>query len=108
MFYTDEQKLIYTAPDARKFDPLAIYRKLILVSRAKINEHLANWRVVEINGDSTENQVIAAISEAELVRISRETFGLKNFADGEGDTDAAALHVLCDYLEWLSKKEKPE
>ena len=105
--YPTEQKLIYTSPANKKYDPLVIYRKLILNSQGKINEHLSNWRATD-SGNTPENQVISAYSESELVNISRATFELKPFDEGKGDFDSTALDILCHYLEWTAKKDQPE
>lgn len=108
MFYNNSDKLIYTSPSGKKYDPLDVYRKLIVISRSQLNTHLSDWQIIDQSGGDTDaNKVTAAIAEHELVRISRETFALKPFDDGNGDLDADAINMLVDYLEWLSKKEKP-
>jgi hypothetical protein len=108
MFYNNSDKLIYTAPSCKKYDPLDVYRKLIVISKSQLNNHLSDWQITDQpGGDTDANRITAAIAEHELVRISRETFALKPFDEGTGDLDADAINVLVDYLEWLAKKEKP-
>lgn len=99
MFYTDDQKLIYTAPTGTRFDPLAVHRSLILFSRGTLNDLLAAW------GDKEGTEFGRAEAEENLIRVAREVFQLKPFDVEGGVTDSTVIKVLCDYLEWLEGKE---
>jgi len=98
MFYSNSDKLIYTAPHGRPYDPLALQRKLLLASTGTLNDLLATWSAAE----STDLDRAAA--EESLVAITRSAFDLQPFDTEGGVTDRIALNCLTDFLEWLAKK----
>lgn len=98
MFYNNIDKLIYTDPVFNgKYDPLAVYRKLILAEGGLLNSRLFTW------SDDKVTDVDRALAEESIVRITRESFGLKPFTEVDGVTDGVALTILQDFLEWLRK-----
>jgi hypothetical protein len=56
-------------------------------------------------GVAEKRAVDGALAEAELARVSRVAFSLAAFPE---TTDAVALEILCDYLEYMEKKGKRE
>ncbi len=97
MFFNQLDKLIYTSPLDKKFDPLALYRKLITSRGGVINDRLSIW------SDETATSFNKAMAEEELVAISRQSFELKPFTEEDGVTDGVALNCLVDFLEWIEK-----
>lgn len=95
MLFDADDKLIYISPDNRKFDPLAIYHRLILESKNKINEALDAWQ--------GEDEMLAADAGESLALLSRSVFGYGSFAD-TGVTDSTVLKTLRHYLEWIEGK----
>lgn len=92
-----DPKAIYTDPLGRKYDPLPVYRKLVIESRAKINDLLTDWE----SGD----ELAAAAAEEELARVARVAFGFVPFAQQNGHTDAQVLDTLQHYLRYVEGKE---
>jgi len=115
MFFEDHQKMIYTPspgclPDGRasqKFDPLAIDRALMVATGNALARLVEDWKAVDRDeGDISPQGRAATIerscrAEETLANAARVAFALPAFPDC---TDAVALELLCDYLEWLKKK----
>lgn len=96
MYFSDADKQIYTSPDDRRFDPLAVHRKLVVVTGAKINDYLADW-----NGPDL---VAKAVAEERLALASRSAFGYLPFDQDGGVTDAVALETLFHFLHYCQGK----
>lgn len=99
MFYTEAERQVYpcAALSDRLFDPLHLYRQLVIYTAGKIDDLLADWQ-----GDEAVDK---AKAEEKLVCAVRLAFNLKTFTEPDGCTDAVALEALVDYLEWMGKKE---
>jgi hypothetical protein len=98
MFYNEIDKLIYESPLKKKYDPLVVYRHLILHSNGKINDLLAIW------SEDSSSDVHKAVAEGQLVDIARKVFDLKPFSEEGGVVDGVVLNELVDYIDWLEKK----
>ena len=85
--------------DFGRFDPLAVKRRLWVVSDGKLNDLLDLYE----GGDELKR--LAA--EEELVRVAREAFGFAGIQHEGGVCDADVLTVLADFLEWLAGKPEP-
>lgn len=93
-----DPKAIYKDPLGRQYDPLPVYRKLVIESKGRINDLLADWEA--------EDPLTSAVAEEELVRVARAAFALVPFSQPNGHTDSQALDVLANYLEFAAKKGK--
>ncbi len=97
MFYTEADKLIYTSPINKKYDPLALHRRLIVSCGGVINMRLATWT------SETASDIERAIAEEDLVAVTRQAFNFKPFDQEDGVTDGVALNCLVDFLGWIEK-----
>ena len=93
-----DPKAIYKDPLGRQYDPLPVYRKLVLESRGRINDLLADWESDDI--------LLQTGAEEELVRVSRVAFQFTPFSQPNGHTDAQVLETLVHYLDYVAKKEQ--
>lgn len=112
MFFEEHERKIYspaTKPDL-KFDPLAVDRAITKAMNGFTDSLELLLRSVQPvtrdSGDvSMEGQAAARVTRADaeeqLAAIARKAFGFSAFPDC---TDAEALEVLYDYLEWMEKK----
>lgn len=87
---------LYVSPDGTRYDPLALYRKLLIQSGNRINDLLTDWQ--------GEDPLKAALAEDTLVAVTRAAFALKPFDDPEGVTDRHVLDTLAHYLEYTEGK----
>ena len=96
----DSDISIYTAPNGRKYDPLSLYRKLLIQSRNSINALLTDWQ------SSESDPLASVVAEEQLVALARSVFGLKGIEEeGQGGvTDRTVLNTLTHYLEFTEKK----
>jgi hypothetical protein len=108
MFFSEQERKIYVAPNSeKKHDPLHLDRLLTIHSGNRLNELITLRNAISDNlGDvSVEGKRQAAIesakAELELARIARKTFGLPEFPEC---LDAEALETLYHFLEWLEGK----
>lgn len=99
MFFSDDEKLIYTAPTGTKYDPIALHRKLVVASGGRLNEWLATW------GDRTAPEIAVATAEESLVGAARTAFACTPFNNGTGTPDRDVIDSLCDFLEWQRGKD---
>lgn len=102
MFYSEQERLIYTSPAGSRHDPLQIQRRLVLVSGGQLNDYLDLW--TKTDGTAVER----ARAEEELVRFSRLSFDLKPFDQEGGVVDAVALDCLDHFLRWLEGNAQRE
>lgn len=107
MFYKEWERTIYQYGD-KKYDPLAIHRKLTEASGGKFNDLLRMWTAEKDGlGDVSpetrhQNAVISAQAEESLSKISRVAFDLPQFPEC---LDADALSYLRHFLEWIEGKD---
>jgi hypothetical protein len=92
--YSDRQ--IYTFPDGRKGDPLALQRRLFLESKGFIND----W--IEARGG--EDPLAAAVAEESLLAATRSAFGYLSFDQG-GALDEQVLDDLDSFTGYLTAKK---
>lgn len=108
MFFTEQEKAIYTSPlDGRKYDPLRVDRNLTIVTQNRLDEYVGYRNNADATtGDvsqagRTQAAVLAAQAELELAKAARVVFELADFPDV---TDARALEVLYNFLGYLEGK----
>lgn len=93
---------IYRCPvTAYYFDPLAVQRKLLLLSKGEVNSWLRDQR-----GD---DEMAAFAADDKLVPVIRGAFGLQevNRDTGQGHATSTCLSVLDHFLRYMdAKKEK--
>lgn len=111
--FSPEERLIfcYMIPDAGETgqkaiyaDPLAVRRRLMQTTHGEFDQILSDS--AEPEPGTEDIGVMARIAAQEkLAACARETFNLPpiNPATGEGFTEAIALNVLDQFLEWLAK-----
>ncbi len=108
MFYTDEERGIFTPEGSdRKYDPLAVLRRLTAATKGEFNELWIKWCSPQNNdGDVSVTQASkeyeSACAEEQLVKASRVAFELPDFPDC---TDGVALSHLRTFVEYLQGKD---
>lgn len=91
---------VYRCPVSGLYlDPLAVQRKLLLLSKGEINP----WLQDHLDGDEAKS--LAA--EEKLLPVVREAMKLSPIdpRTGEGVTDEACLRALNFYLGWMQEKK---
>lgn len=114
--FSPEERLIfcYMIPDAGETgqkaiyaDPLVVRRRLMQTTHGEFDQILADASEPDPGAPlEADIGVMARITAQEkLAACARETFNLPpiNPATGEGFTEAIALNVLDQFLEWLAK-----
>lgn len=108
MFFEDHEKKVYTPTGTSfKFDPLAIDRALRVATGNRLARLVTAWKAIDsdegdISEDGVQKKILASCEAEELLAgAARAAFGLPQFPDC---TDAEALEMLCDYLDWVKKK----
>lgn len=96
MFYSATDRIIYKSPVGPSLDPLAVHRKLVRESAGKVNEWIADL--------NTDNALLVAEAQEQLVALVRSVFGLKPFTEPDGHTDSQAMGLLEDYLRYVEGK----
>lgn len=99
MTFTEQQRQIYAAPTGHRFDPLAVERRLRVLSAGKMNELLDQW--------DSDDEVVSAVAEENLVTVARTAFGFLPLVEDGGVSEADVLDCLVDFLAWLGKSERP-
>ena len=106
MFFEEHLKKIYKYGET-SYDPLRVDLILRVESDNRLNEYIdyRNAYYLDLGDISPEGKkeksLLAAKAELELARIARSAFSLPPFPDC---TDAQALEVLFDFMEWMSGK----
>ena len=98
--FTDRQKLIYKSPAGTFHDPLAVERRLRVVSKDDLDKYLIMWE-----GDDDLQSLVA---EENLVDFGRTAFGFEPLTESGGVSEAVVLETLTHYLEWLSFTESAD
>lgn len=107
MFFTDEERTIYTSPLGTKYDPLRVDRLLTIATNNRLDEYVgcvnnAGGETGDVSqAGRAQAAVLAARAELELAKAARAAFGLPEFPEL---TDARALEVLYDFLGWMAGK----
>lgn len=110
MFFTEQERAIYTAPYGRKYDPLRVLHLLTVVSGNQLSTwvKLRNPETMESGDVSVSGRAEAAVNaanaELKLADCARQVFGFGSFEES-GITDAVVLETLYHYLGYLEGKE---
>lgn len=106
--FQDHERAIYSPPGSgRQYDPLALDRKLTILSHGQLPGWWVEWQTkagdatIDGNVDESQARVVSAAAEERLSGLARAAFGLPAFPECP---DATALEYLVDFLEYLEKK----
>lgn len=98
MFFTEQEKKIYSSPTGRKYDPVDLYNKIV-ASSPNLNEILYSWW----GEQSTDSE--RAQAALQLTQIARNAFEMPPIDQEGGVASAIVLETLYDFLRWREGKD---